>query len=67
MPDKYPDPKGQRRQSYDQICNHVLYFLDAKLKDHREALEESVRGQGLKPGFTLAFKPATPARPRRIK
>jgi len=66
LPAKWPDAVGLRRSSYDQICNHVLYFFDAMLKGQtsaREALARSVRGEGLKPGFALGFRPAAPLLP----
>jgi dienelactone hydrolase len=66
MPRKWPDPKGVRRSSYDQICKHVLAFLDATLKRQgsaRKALDRSVRGEGVKPGFALVFKAAVPRPP----
>jgi tetratricopeptide (TPR) repeat protein len=66
LPEKWPDPKGARRTSYDRLCRHVLLFFDAMLKQQvaaREGLQESVRGDGLDDGFKLKFKPATPAPP----
>jgi dienelactone hydrolase len=66
LPEKWPDPKGARRTSYDRLCRHVLLFFDATLKQQaaaREALQRSVRGEGLDDGFRLTFKPAAPARP----
>jgi len=61
MPEKWPDPKKARRLSYDRVCEHVLYFLDATLNRQtgaRASLERSVRGEGLDEGFKLQFKPA---------
>jgi tetratricopeptide (TPR) repeat protein len=66
MPEKWPDPKGSRRTSYDRLCRHILMFFDANLKqkaEAREALQKSVRGEGLDDGFRLTFKPAAPAPP----
>jgi hypothetical protein len=66
LPEKWPDPKGARRTGYDRICRHILLFFDATLKQQaaaREALEKSVRGEGLDDGFRLTFKPAAPVRP----
>ncbi len=61
MPEKWPDAKKARRLSYDRVCEHVLYFLDATLNRQaaaRASLERSVRGEGLDEGFKLQFKPA---------
>src|SRR5262245_29188705 len=66
LPEKWPDPKGARRTSYDRLCRHVLLFFDATLKQQaaaREGLQKSVRGDGLDDGFKLKFKPAAPAPP----
>lgn len=66
MPEKWPDPKGTRRSSYDRICQHILLFFDATLKQQTaasEALQKSVRGEGLDEGFRLTFKPAAPVPP----
>jgi hypothetical protein len=66
LPEKWPDPKGARRSGYDRICTHVRLFFDATLKQQtaaREALQKSVRGDGLDDGFKLTFKPAAPAPP----
>jgi hypothetical protein len=66
LPEKWPDPKGVRRTNYDRICRHILLFFDATLKQlavARDALEKSVRGEGLDDGFKLKFKPAAQARP----
>jgi hypothetical protein len=66
LPEKWPDPKGARRTSYDRLCRHVLLFFDATLKQQaaaRESLEKSVRGEGLDDGFRLKFKPAAPVPP----
>jgi dienelactone hydrolase len=66
LPEKWPDPKGARRTSYDRLCRHVLLFFDATLKQQaaaREALQKSVRGEGLDDGFKLTFKPAALAPP----
>jgi hypothetical protein len=64
LPEKWPDPKGARRTSYDRLCRHVRLFFDATLKQQaaaRESLQKSVRGEGLDDGFRLKFKPATVA------
>jgi hypothetical protein len=61
MPQKWPVAKQARRTGYDRICRHILYFLDATLKQQtaaREALQRSVRGEGLDDGFKLRFRPA---------
>ncbi len=66
LPTKWPDPTGERRLSYDRICMHVLYFLDATIKgraDAKEALKRSVRGEGLDARFTFGYKPANPRPP----
>jgi hypothetical protein len=66
MPEKWPDPKGVRRTSYDRICRHILQFFDATLKQQgaaRESLEQSLRGEGLDDEFRLKFKPAAPVPP----
>jgi dienelactone hydrolase len=66
LPEKWPDAKKARRQSYDRVCEHVLYFLDATLNRQaaaRTSLERSVRGEGLDEGFKLQFKPAAPLPP----
>jgi tetratricopeptide (TPR) repeat protein len=66
LPEKWPDPTGARRTSYDRVCRHILLFFDATLKQQaaaREALQRSARGEGLDDGFRLAFKPAAPAPP----
>jgi tetratricopeptide (TPR) repeat protein len=66
LPEKWPDPKGARRTSYDRLCRHVLLFFDATLKQQaaaREALQKSVRGEGLDDAFRLTFKPAAPVPP----
>jgi hypothetical protein len=66
LPEKWPDPKGARRTSYDRICRHILLFYDATLKRQvaaRESLEKSARGEGLDDGFRLKFKPAAPIPP----
>jgi hypothetical protein len=70
MPEKWPDPKGTRRTSYDRLCRHILLFFDATLKQQaaaREALQKSVRGEGLDDGFRLTFKPAAPAPPTQAQ
>jgi dienelactone hydrolase len=70
MPEKWPDPKGSRRTSYDRLCRHILLFFDANLKpkaEAREALQKSVRGQELDDGFRLTFKPAAPAPPTQAQ
>jgi hypothetical protein len=70
LPEKWPDPKGTRRTSYDRLCRHILHFFDATLKqnaDAREALLKSVRGEGLDDGFKLRFKPAAPAPPTQAQ
>jgi hypothetical protein len=66
LPEKWPDPKAVRRTNYDRICRHILLFYDATLKRQvaaREALQKSVRGEGLDDGFKLTFKPAAPVPP----
>jgi hypothetical protein len=66
LPGKWPDPKGARRTNYDRICRHILLFFDATLKQHavaREALQKSVRGDGLDDGFKFNFRPAAPVSP----
>jgi pimeloyl-ACP methyl ester carboxylesterase len=66
LPQKWPDPKGARRTSYDRICRHILLFFDAILKRQaaaRESLEKSARGEGLDDGFRLKFRPAAPVPP----
>jgi hypothetical protein len=66
LPEKWPDPKGVRRTNYDRICRHILLFFDATLKqqaDPREALQKSIRGEGLDDGFRLTFKPAASVPP----
>jgi hypothetical protein len=66
LPEKWSDPKGVRRTSYDRICRHILLFFDATLKQQaaaRESLDKSVRGEGLDDGFRLTFKPAAPVPP----
>jgi hypothetical protein len=66
LPEKFPDPMGTRRTNYDRICRHILLFFDATLKQQagaREALQKSVRGEGLDDGFKLKFKPAAPVPP----
>jgi hypothetical protein len=70
MPEKWPDPKGARRTSYDRLCRHILLLFDANLKqkaEAREALQRSVRGEGLDDGFRLTFKPAAPVRPTQAQ
>jgi hypothetical protein len=70
LPEKWPDPKGARRTSYDRLCRHVLLFFDATLKQQaaaHEALEKSVRGEGLDDGFRLKCKPAAPAPPTQAQ
>jgi pimeloyl-ACP methyl ester carboxylesterase len=59
MPEKWPDAKRARRTGYDRICRHILYFFDATLKQQgaaSEALERSLRGEGLDDGFRLRFR-----------
>jgi hypothetical protein len=66
LPEKWPDPKGERRTSYDRSCRHILLFFDATLKRQaaaRESLEKSARGEGLDDGFLLNFRPAAPVQP----
>jgi hypothetical protein len=66
LPEKWPDAEQARRTSYDRICQHVLHFFDATLKQQpaaREALQRSLRGEGLDDRFKLTFKPAAPVRP----
>ncbi len=61
MPDKWPDPMKAKRTSYDRICQHVLHFFDATLKQQasaHEALQRSIRGEGLDDGFKLRFRSA---------
>jgi hypothetical protein len=70
MPEKWPDPKGTRRTSYDRLCQHILLFFDATLKQQAaasEALQKSVRGEGLDDGFRLTFKPAAPVPPTQAQ
>jgi hypothetical protein len=70
MAEKWPDPKGTRRTSYDRLCRHILLFFDATLKQKeaaRESLNKSLRGEGLDDGFRLAFKPAAPAPPTQAQ
>ena len=66
LPEKWPDTKKARRTSYDRMCEHVLYFLDATMKQQaasRKSLERSIRGEGLDEGFKLQFKPPAPIPP----
>src|SRR5262249_20988754 len=66
LPEKWPDDKKARRVSYDRICEHVLYFLSATLKQQaaaRESLQRSIRGKDQDERFTLRFKPPTPVPP----
>jgi hypothetical protein len=66
MPEKWPDAKKARRRSYDRVCEHVLHFLNATLKEQaaaRQSLERSVRGEGADDGFQLRFKPPAPLPP----
>src|SRR5262249_3668007 len=66
MPEQWPDAKGARRTSYDRLCQHVLYFLDATLKQQaqaRESLQQGIRGEGLDDGFKFAYRPPTPVHP----
>jgi hypothetical protein len=70
MAEKWADPKGTRRISYDRLCRHILLFYDATLKQKavaREALQKSVRGEGLDEGFRLTFKPAAAAPPTQAQ
>jgi hypothetical protein len=70
MPEKWADPNGTRRTSYDRICRHTLLFFDATLKQQaeaRESLEKSVRNEGLDDGFRLTFKRAAPASPTQAQ
>jgi pimeloyl-ACP methyl ester carboxylesterase len=60
-PDVWPDKGKARalRRSYDRVCEHVLRFLDASLKQRagaREFLRRSLRGEGLDEGFRLQFR-----------
>ena len=58
MPEKWPDPKRERRSSYDRLCEHVLNFMDATLKERveaREFLQRSLRGENLDSRFSLQF------------
>ena len=66
LPEKRPDPKQARRESYDRVCEHVLNFFDATLKQSAEAranLQSSVRGEGLDDGFKLERRPPAPLPP----
>src|SRR5262249_16143289 len=68
MPDRWPDAKKARalRTSYDRVCEHVLQFFDATLKQRAEAqkfLQRSLRGEGLDEEFTLRFSPPAPGPP----
>jgi hypothetical protein len=66
MAEKWPDAKQARRTGYDRICRHILFFFDATLKQQaaaREALQWSVRGEGLDDGFKLRFRPAAQVPP----
>jgi hypothetical protein len=66
LPEKWPDPKGARRTSYDRICRHIVLFFDATLKQRaaaRESLDKSIRGEGLDDRFRVTFKPAAPVPP----
>jgi tetratricopeptide (TPR) repeat protein len=68
MPDKWADAKKARavRVSYDRVCEHVLRFLDATLKQRAEArefLQRSLRGEGLDEEFRLQFRHPAPAPP----
>jgi tetratricopeptide (TPR) repeat protein len=68
VPDQWPDAKKARavRVSYDRVCEHVLQFLDATLKQRVEArafLKRSLRGEGLDEEFTLRFRPAAAVPP----
>jgi hypothetical protein len=70
MPEKWPDPKGTLRTGYDRLCRHIMLFFDATLKQQaaaREALDKSVRGEGLDDAFRLTFKPAAPAPPTQAQ
>jgi tetratricopeptide (TPR) repeat protein len=66
MPEKWPDAERARRVSYDRVCEHVLRFLDATLKQRAEArefLQRSVRGEELDEGFRLQFRRPAPEPP----
>lgn len=68
MPDKFPDRKKAQalRTSYDRVCEHILNFLDATLKQKagaRQFLQKSLRGEGLDDNFSLAFRSPAPAPP----
>jgi acetyl esterase/lipase len=54
------------RLSYDRVCEHILNFLDATLKQRPEAqafLQRSLRGEGLDDQFQLKFRSPRPAPP----
>lgn len=54
------------RRSYDRVCEHVLQFLNAYLKQDRGALawlEERTQGVGLDESFELRYKAPRPAPP----
>jgi len=68
MPEKGTDARKARalRVSYERVCEHVLQFLDATLKQRAEArefLQKSLRGEGLDEEFTLRFRPPNSAPP----
>ncbi len=68
MPEKCPDANKARalRRSYDRVCEHILKFLDATLKERSEAqqsLQQSLRGKGLNEEFKLQFRAPAPVPP----
>src|SRR5262249_28173518 len=68
LTDKWPDATKARalRQSDERVCEHVLQFLNASLKRQPEArafLQRGLRGEGLDEGFTMQFRPPSPAPP----
>src|SRR5262249_41803874 len=59
-----------RRTSYDRLCQHIMLFFDENLKqkaEAREALQRSLRGEGLDDTFRLSFKPAAPVPPTQAQ
>jgi tetratricopeptide (TPR) repeat protein len=68
LPERWPNAKKAKalRVSYDRVCEHILQFLDASLKQRTEArefLHRSLRGEGLDEEFKLEFRSAAPAPP----
>jgi tetratricopeptide (TPR) repeat protein len=66
LPEKWPDANKARalRGAYERVCEHVLQFLDATLKQRsgaREFLRKSLAGRG--EDFRLRYRPAAPAPP----